>query len=95
LLSIGLTESKSHIIQNQYNVGDIIKAAAVVGLVEAVDLRSSSLTDPVGILIIVPDGEIRVTCDFTKILSTVHLNINIAYKEELARVVSIISKTRD
>ena len=90
-----VTENKGYIIENQYNVGDIIKAAAVVGAVEAVALRSTPLIDLVFILHIVPNGEIRVTGNFTKIWSRAHLNISVAYKEDLARVVFIIRETLD
>ena len=80
-------------IENQYNVGDVIKVASVVGVVEAVNLRRTLLRDLDGTLHIVPNGEIRVTGNYTKLWSRAHLNISVAYKEDLDRVMSIIRKT--
>jgi len=77
-------------MENQYNVGDVIKAAGIAGGVEAVNLRRTLLRDLDGILHIVPNGEIRVTGNFTKTWSRAHLNISVAYKEDLDRVMSII-----
>jgi len=79
-------------IENQYNVGDVIKVAGVVGVVEAVNLRRTLLRDLDGILHIVPNGEIRVTGNYTKLWARAHLNISVAYKEDLDRVMSIIRK---
>jgi len=80
-------------IENQYNVGDVIKVASVVGVVEAANLRRTLLRDLDGTLHIVPNGEIRVTGNYTKLWSRAHLNISVAYKEDLDRVMSIIRKT--
>ena len=80
-------------IENQYNVGDVIKVADVVGVVEEVNIRRTLLRDLDGILHIVPNGEIRVTGNYTKMWSRAHLNISVAYKEDLDRVMAIIRKT--
>jgi len=80
-------------IENQYNVGDVIRAAGVAGGVEAVNLRRTLLRDLDGILHVVPNGEIRVTSNFTKVWSRAHLNISVAYKEDLDQVMATIRKT--
>lgn len=77
-------------MENQYNVGDVIKVAGIAGGVEAVNLRRTLLRDLDGILHVVSNGEIRVTGNFTKMWSRAHLNISVAYKEDLDRVMSII-----
>ncbi len=81
------------LMENQYNVGDVIRVAGVAGGVEAVNLRRTQLRDLDGILHIVPNGEIRVTSNFTKMYSRAHLNISVAYKEDLDQVMAIIRKT--
>jgi small conductance mechanosensitive channel len=77
-------------IENQFNIGDVIRIADVAGGVEAVNLRRTMLRDLDGILHIVPNGEIRVASNFTKMWSRAHLNISVAYKEDLDRVMAII-----
>ncbi len=81
------------LLENQYRVGDVIRVADVAGGVEAVNLRRTLLRDLDGILHVVPNGEIRVASNFTKKYSRAHLNISVAYKEDLDRVMSIIRKT--
>jgi len=80
-------------IENQYNIGDVIRAAGVAGGVEAVNLRRTMLRDLDGTLHVVPNGEIRVTSNFTKMWSRAHLNISVAYKEDLDQVMATIRKT--
>ena len=81
------------IFENQYDVGDVIGAANVQGVVEAMNLRRTLLRDLDGILHVVPNGEIRVTSNYTMDWSRAHLNIGVAYKEDLDRVMALIRKT--
>ena len=81
------------LVENQYRVGDVIRAAGIAGGVEAVNLRRTMLRDLDGILHIIPNGEIRVASNFTRHWSRAHLNISVAYKEDLDRVMAIIRKT--
>jgi small conductance mechanosensitive channel len=81
------------LIENQYNVGDVIRVAGVAGGVESVNLRRTLLRDLDGILHIVPNGEIGVASNFTKMWSRAHLNISVAYKEDLDQVMTTIRKT--
>jgi len=79
--------------ENQYRVGDVAKIADISGLVEQVNLRKTVLRDLDGIVHHIPNGEIKVASNFTRHFSRAHLNISVAYKEDLDRVMSIIRKT--
>jgi len=79
-------------IEDQYNVGDVVKVADVVGIVEGLNIRRTLLRDLDGILHVVPNGEIRVSSNYTRSWARAHLNISVAYKEDLDRVMSIIRK---
>ena len=81
------------LMENQYRVGDVIRVAGVAGGVEEVSLRKTVLRDLDGIVHNVPNGEIRVASNFTRHWSRAHLNISVAYKEDLDRVMAIIRKT--
>jgi len=78
--------------EDQYNVGDVVRAADITGGVEGLNLRRTQLRDLDGILHSVPNGEIRVASNFTRSWSRAHLNISVAYKEDLDRVMSVIRK---
>jgi small-conductance mechanosensitive channel len=79
-------------IENQYNVGDVASIGGVTGIVEAMNLRRTMLRDLDGILHIVPNGEIRVTSNYTKIWSRANLDIGVAYKEDADEVMAIIKR---
>jgi len=80
------------IFENQFDVGDVIKVADVLGGVEEVNLRRTQLRDLDGILHIIPNGEIRVASNYTMMWSRAHLNIGVAYKEDLDRVMAVIRR---
>ena len=82
------------IIENQYDVGDVIRVNnQIAGGVEGLNLRRTLLRDLDGILHVIPNGEIRMASNLTKIWSRAHLNISVAYKEDLDKVMSVIRKT--
>jgi small-conductance mechanosensitive channel len=81
------------ISENQFDVGDVVSIADKTGLVEGINIRRTLLRDLDGILHIVPNGEIKVASNYTMMWSRVHLNISVAYKEDLDRVMAIIRRT--
>ncbi len=80
------------ISENQFDVGDVVKIADTTGLVESINLRRTQLRDLDGVLHIVPNGEIRVASNYTMMWSRAHLDISVAYKEDLDRVMAIIRR---
>ncbi|MDD4876931.1 MAG: mechanosensitive ion channel family protein [Dehalococcoidales bacterium] len=80
------------LMENQYRVGDVARVADVSGLVEEVNLRKTVLRDLDGIVHHVPNGEIRVTSNFTRHWARAHMNISVAYKEDLDKVMSILKQ---
>jgi len=81
------------LFENQYNVGDVVRIADIAGGVEGFSIRRTLLRDLDGTLHFVPNGEIRVTSNLTKMWSRAHLNISVAYKEDVDRVMSVIRRT--
>ena len=80
------------LMENQYGVGDVVRIAGIAGLVESVDIRKTVLRDLDGIVHYVPNGEIRVTSNLTKEWSRVNMNVSVAYKEDLDRVIAVINR---
>ncbi|MBI2831065.1 MAG: mechanosensitive ion channel family protein [Chloroflexi bacterium] len=79
------------LLEDQYHVGDVVKIAGIGGLVEEINLRRTVLRDLDGIVHVVPNGEIRVSSNYTKEWSRVNLNISVAYGENLDRVIAVIN----
>ncbi|MFC1860415.1 mechanosensitive ion channel family protein [Chloroflexota bacterium] len=80
------------IMENEYRVGDVVQVADVGGLVEEVNLRKTVLRDLDGVVHHIPNGEIRVASNRTRHWARAHLNISVAYKEDLDKVMSILKR---
>ena len=80
-------------LENQYNVGDVIKVGNVAGIVEDISLRRTILRDLDGARHVIPNGEIRTVSNLTQEWSRAHFNISVAYKEDLDRVMGLMRKT--
>ena len=80
------------LMENQYRVGDVVKVADVLGLVEAINLRKTVLRDLDGIVHHVPNGEIRVASNYTRHFARVNLNISVAYGTDLDFAIEVINR---
>lgn len=79
-------------MEDQFRVGDVAQLAGVVGLVEDINLRRTTLRDFNMNQHIIPNGEIGIASNFTKEKSRVNLDIEVAYKEDLDEVMAIINR---
>ncbi|MBA31933.1 MAG: hypothetical protein CL748_05375 [Chloroflexi bacterium] len=78
--------------ENQYRRGDVVTIAGISGLVESINLRRTILRDLDGQVHIIPNGEITVASNKTKYWSRVNLDIGVAYKENIEKVVSLLNE---
>ena len=81
------------LLENQYNVGDVIRVGDIAGTVEEISMRRTILSDLDGARHIIPHGEVRIVSNLTQDQSRAHLNISVAYKEDLDRVMLLMRKT--
>jgi len=80
------------LLENQFRVGDVIRAAGVSGQVEDMNLRITVLRDLEGVAHFIPNGEIKVVSNLAKDWSRAVVNVNVDYKEDLERVISALNK---
>ena len=78
--------------ENHYRTGDVVTVAGTTGLVESINLRRTVLRDYDGQVIVVPNGEISVAFNKTKYWSRVNLDIGVAYKEDVDRVIEVLNE---
>ena len=78
--------------ENHYRTGDVVTIAGTTGLVESINLRRTVLRDYDGQVIVVPNGEISVAFNKTKYWSRVNLDIGVAYKEDVDRVIEVLNE---
>lgn len=80
-------------LENQYNVGDVIKVGNIGGIVEDISLRRTILRDLDGARHVIPNGEIRMVSNLTQEWARAHIEISVAYKEDLDRVMALMRET--
>jgi small conductance mechanosensitive channel len=78
--------------ENQFDVGDVVRAAGVSGTVEMLSLRHTELRDSEGFIHFVPNGEIKVVTNLTKSWSTPMVRIPISAFEDPDRVIEIVER---
>ena len=78
--------------ENQYRVGDVAKIADIAGYVEKITLRKTILRDLDGIVHHVPNGEIKVASNYTRLFSRVNLNVSVAYDTDLDYAIKVINR---
>ncbi|HUV37334.1 MAG TPA: mechanosensitive ion channel family protein [Patescibacteria group bacterium] len=83
------------LMENQMNVGDVVRVAGEAGLVEAIKLRTTVLRDLEGNVHVVPNGAISVLTNMTKEWSRALLDIGVAYKEDVDHVSDILREVAE
>jgi small-conductance mechanosensitive channel len=78
------------LIENQFAVGDVVRIEGVSGAVETMTLRMVALRDVHGVVHIVPNGQITKVSNLTRTWSRVVLDVGVAYKEDIDRVVEVM-----
>jgi len=80
------------ILEDQFRKGDVVKIGGVAGLVEDITLRKTVLRDLDGIEHHIPNGEISVTSNLTKLWARIHLNIGVSYETDLDKAMAVLNK---
>ena len=80
------------LMENQFRVGDVVKIAGLAGLVEKINLRTSTLRDLSGVVHIIPNGSITTVSNMTYTWSRCVLDFGVAYKEDLDNVTTVLEE---
>lgn len=80
------------LFENQFAVGDVVRIGSVSGRVERITLRIVTLRDVQGVVHIVPNGEITQVSNTTRAFSRAVLEIGVAYKEDVDRVIGVLKE---
>lgn len=80
------------VLENQYSQGDVIRVLGVEGLVEDFSLRRTTLRDVDGSVHTVPNGQIVVTSNITRVRAPVELDINVGGGADLDRAGEVIGR---
>ena len=81
------------LLEDQYKIGDVVRAAGVSGVVEDMNLRVTVLRDTDGAAHFIPNGEIKVVSNLAKEWGRAVVNIGVAYQEDINRILAILKIT--
>ncbi|HET7686676.1 MAG TPA: mechanosensitive ion channel family protein [Candidatus Limnocylindria bacterium] len=80
------------VLENQYSAGDVVAIAGVEGTVEDFSLRRTTLRDLDGTVHSVPNGQIVVASNHTRVWARVNLDIGVAYDTDIERASVLIDR---
>ena len=71
------------LIENQFSKGDVVALAGVAGTVEDFTLRRTTLRDLDGVVHTVPNGEIKVASNLTRVWARINQDVTVAYGTDI------------
>lgn len=80
------------LFEDQFNIGDKIRAAGVAGTVEDMSLRRTKLRDDDGTIHMIPNSEIKIVSNMTRDWAQLTMRIAVAYSEPSDRIVSLLQQ---
>ena len=80
------------LIENQFDLGDVVKIGSVQGNVEKVTLRRTVLRDADGTVHNIPNGQIAVVSNMTRDWTQLALHISVSYNENSDKVVGLLQE---
>jgi small conductance mechanosensitive channel len=78
------------LLENQYSKGDVVRLAGVDGIVEDFNLRRTTLRDLDGVVHTVPNGEIKVASNLTRVWARINQNVTVAYGTDIDKAIEIV-----
>ena len=80
------------ILENQYSEGDVVRIAGVEGTVESFSLRRTTLRDLDGTVHTVPNGQITVASNMTRLWARVNLDVSVPNDADIDRATALINR---
>jgi small conductance mechanosensitive channel len=78
------------LIENQFSKGDVIRVAGVSGTVEDFSLRRTTLRDLDGVVHTVPNGEISVASNLTRVWARINQDVSVAYGTDIDKAIEVV-----
>jgi len=80
------------LVENQFAKGDIVRIAGVAGTVEDFSLRRTTLRDLDGVVHTVPNGEIKVASNQTRVWARVNQDVTVAYGTDVDAAIDAVDR---
>ena len=80
------------LIENQFAKGDVVRIAGVAGTVEDFSLRRTTLRDLDGIVHTVPNGEIKVASNLTRVWARINQDVTVAHGTDVDKAIDVVDQ---
>jgi len=80
------------LLENQFSRGDVVTVAGTTGTVEDFSLRRTTLRDLDGVLHTVPNSEIKVASNRTRVWARVNLDVTVAHGTDVDRATVVVNE---
>jgi small conductance mechanosensitive channel len=80
------------LIENTFDVGDVVRTAGVQGTVESLTLRRTMLRDADGTVHMVPNSQMTIISNLTRDWTQLTMHVAVDYQENSDRVVSLLKE---
>ena len=80
------------LIENQFSKGDVIRAAGVSGTVEDFSLRRTTIRDLDGVVHTVPNGEITIASNLTRVWARINQDVTLAYGTDIDMATRVVDE---
>ena len=78
------------LVENQYAKGDVVRIAGVSGVVEDFTLRRTTLRDQDGTVHTVPNGEITISSNLTRVFARVNQDVQVVYGTDIEKATEVV-----
>jgi small-conductance mechanosensitive channel len=80
------------LVEDQYNVGEVVNIAGLKGTVDDFSLRRTTLRDPDGTLYIIPNSQIATVANLSRDFSVATLNVSVDASANPDKVIALLTK---
>jgi moderate conductance mechanosensitive channel len=78
------------LVENQFSVGDVVRLAGVAGTVEDFNLRRTTVRDIDGVVHSIPNGEIKVASNLTRVWARINQDVTVAYGTDIDHAIQVV-----
>jgi small conductance mechanosensitive channel len=80
------------LLENQYDIGDLVKISGITGTVEHMTLRRTVLRGGDGTLHTIPNNQITAVSNFARDWAMTSLRVAVSYDEDADRVIALLKQ---
>jgi small conductance mechanosensitive channel len=80
------------LVENQFSVGDVVRLAGVDGSVEDFNLRRTTVRDIDGVVHTIPNSEIKVASNLTRVWARINQDVTVAYGTDIDHAIKVVDE---